>query len=81
MVVLEGMVCGVPVVAYNLPPYREFFTQGMVRVNLGDTTQFSKLVLCLLRDHEYYLSLSKDAHKHSMNYSWDRLFDSIHSHV
>jgi glycosyltransferase involved in cell wall biosynthesis len=45
LAICEAMACGIPVVAYDLPVYREAYSQGMIRVTLGDVDMMSTAVL------------------------------------
>ena len=49
-VAVEAMACGLPVVAYDLPIFREVFPKGMRKVPLEDIEAFSAEVVALLDD-------------------------------
>ncbi|UJX42037.1 glycosyltransferase [Desulfovibrio sp. JY] len=49
-VAVEAMASGLPVVAYDLPIYREIFPTGMVKTPLEDTRAFADAVLCVLNE-------------------------------
>ena len=50
--ICEAMACGLPVVAYDLPVYREIFKEGIVTVPLNDIKRFSEEVIDLLENDE-----------------------------
>ncbi len=49
-VAVEAMASGLPVVAYDLPIYREIFPTGMIKTALEDEATFAAEVLSLLDD-------------------------------
>ena len=49
-VAVEAMASGLPVVAYDLPIYREIFPTGMVKTPLDDVRTFADAVLAILDD-------------------------------
>ena len=49
-VAVEAMASALPVVAYDLPIYREIFPTGMVKTKLGDIAAFAGAVLAVLED-------------------------------
>jgi glycosyltransferase involved in cell wall biosynthesis len=69
--ICEAMATGLPVVAYDLPPYREFFTEGLVTVKLGDYESFAHAILRLLSDENYRLEMGKKAVRIATQYTWD----------
>jgi len=71
--VCEAMACGLPVVLYDLPVYREIFTQGIITVPLNDTKRFSTEVIDLLEDDEKRLALGEKAKAQASRYDWDNV--------
>jgi glycosyltransferase involved in cell wall biosynthesis len=71
--VCEAMACGLPVIAWNLPVYREIFPQGMITVPFGNFKRFAEMTLKLLEDSELRHSMSKDALGIASKYSWDKV--------
>ena len=69
--VCEAMACGLPVVAYNLPVFKEVFPEGLVSVKIGDYHSFSEAILELLTDKEKYDKLKSEAVKIALKYDWD----------
>jgi glycosyltransferase involved in cell wall biosynthesis len=58
---LEGMACGLPVVAYDLPVYRAIFRAGMVTAPLHDYNRLAEQILALLTDDARRNSLAAQA--------------------
>ena len=69
--ICEAMACGLPVVAYDLPVYREIFKQGIATVPLKDFKRFSEEVINLLENYEERLILGKKARSQATLYDWD----------
>lgn len=62
MAAAEAMAAGIPVVAYDLPPYREVFPNAFVTVAVGDVEAMSKAVLEFLQDKDKYEIWQKKGH-------------------
>ena len=71
--IAEAMACGLPVVAYDLPAYREFFPQGMTRVPVGDRRAFAAAIIRLLTDKTFYREQCQAAVATVARYDWDRV--------
>ena len=69
--ICEAMACGLPVVAYDLPVFREIFKQGIITVPLNDIRRFSEEVIDLLEDDGKRFALSKKAEVQASKYDWD----------
>lgn len=72
-VILEAMACGLPVVAYDLSPYKEFFNHGLVTVPKGNIPEFSQKVLELLNNPKSAEILGKQGKALSKKYDWDEI--------
>lgn len=59
--VLEGMACGLPVVAYDLAAYRGIYDAGMARVETGNVAQLAEEIISLLGDEARRARLSGEA--------------------
>ena len=70
MAVLEAMAVGLPVVAWDLPVYREVFPIGLVRVPVGDRRGFVEAVLSLLGDERLAMSIVVEASNLPATYDW-----------
>jgi glycosyltransferase involved in cell wall biosynthesis len=77
MVALEAMACGLPVVAYELPIFKEIYTKGMLRVPIGDVASFADVLLDLLQDKEKREKLGRDAFELASRYTWDKTANDI----
>ncbi len=71
--IAEAMACGLPVVAYDLPVYREIFPQGMIRVPLNDIKRFSEETLNLLENDETRNILGKKGQTQVTIYDWSHV--------
>ena len=74
--ILEAMASGLPVVAWNLPVYREIFQEGMIRVEIGSVNEFAKAVITLLQDEKVRQTRSQISRRISASYSWDNIADN-----
>ncbi len=52
MVALEGLACGVPVIAYDLEIYKEIFEQHLITVPVDDITGLAQAILENLSQHK-----------------------------
>lgn len=71
--ILEAMACGLPVVAWDLPVYREVFSKGVIRIPIGNTKEFAKAILSLLEDEQLHKDISREAKEISQRYDWDKI--------
>jgi len=67
---VEAMACGLPVIAWNLPVFKEVFPLGMIQLPIGEISLFAEAVLKLLDNDEFYSALSAEAEKHVQNFDW-----------
>ena len=72
IVPMECLSAGLPVVAYNLPVYRESISSSKAFrvVPLGDKERFASEVISVLK---HYLQLSREALKWEPAYTWDAI--------
>lgn len=52
LAICEALACGVPVVAYNLPAYREAYKDGIIFIRFKDIKQFAENILYLLQNED-----------------------------
>jgi glycosyltransferase involved in cell wall biosynthesis len=69
--IAEAMTCSLPVIAYDLPVYKEIFSQGMVTVPMFNLQNFSAEILNLLENDEKARALGKKGRAHVATYDWD----------
>jgi glycosyltransferase involved in cell wall biosynthesis len=67
----EAMACGLPVVAYDLPAYKEIFTQGIVTVPMRDTKSFSNEIINLLENDKKRNILGEKGRIQVTMYDWE----------
>lgn len=70
--VLEAMACGLPVVAWDLPVYREIFKKGMIRVPLGGHKQVAAAIIGLLSDEKKRAEMGQEAKSLAQEYDWEQ---------
>jgi glycosyltransferase involved in cell wall biosynthesis len=71
LVACEAMACGIPVVAYDLPIYREAFAGAIRTVPHSDIGAFSQAVVELLRNNYDYERLREKGLVVAANFDWD----------
>lgn len=81
MVVLEALACGIPVIAYDLPPYREFFYRGMIRVPIKDINRFASDILKLLNNDDLRQKIVIEGQELVLKYNWDNVARLINDRI
>jgi glycosyltransferase involved in cell wall biosynthesis len=71
--ILEAMSCGLPVVAWALPVYKEIFAKGIITVPVGHFEEMAQNILNLLANDELLKKMSDDALKVASKYSWSEI--------
>lgn len=76
-VLLEAMVAGLPVVAYDLPVFREFLNDGEhgYLVPLNDHRQMADRLLKLLRNDPLRREISRRNVEYTQRFTWERATD------
>lgn len=68
--VLEALVAGLPVVAWDLDVYNEHFATGLVQVPEGDVCAFGSAVGEVLRHPELRLKVLAEASSYAKRFDW-----------
>ncbi len=71
MAVGEALACGVPVVTYDLPVFRETFKKALLTVPCFDIKSMKKRVLNVLQNEKQYTIVS-DGKKIVAQFSWEK---------
>ena len=77
IVALEAMGCGLPVIAYDLPAFRDVYQKGVITVPLGAYNKFADKVLTLLRDDVLYGEVRRDALEIASMYDWNDIAEEF----
>jgi len=73
IVAVEAMACGLPVLAWDLPVFREIFPNGLIRFSKGDISEFASTVLNLLCNDALLNSIGKQALETAKKYDWNQV--------
>ena len=71
MAICEAMACGVPVIAWDLPVYKELFPKGIILVPTGDIRDFADRVIGLLDNGQMLQRMAEEAIMTASRYDWD----------
>lgn len=77
MVAAEAMASGLPVVAYDLPIFREIYPVGMLKSPIGDVNKLANNIIDLLQNDDKRIRISEEAFKLSKKFSWEKTAESI----
>lgn len=73
MAAAEAMAFGIPVVGFNLKAYESYYSQGMLKVSVGDLSAFANLIIKLLKDDTLRDKEGKNAEKMIFSsWSWNK---------
>jgi len=73
MSVVEAMACAVPVVAWDLPVYREVFSNGLISVEKGNISLFGQKVVEILKDDRIALEVGRTSKQMAGMYDWAKV--------
>ena len=77
--IVEAMACGTPVVAWNLPVYKELFDGVIITIPLGNQQAFAEVIVTLLSstkmESNSYMLLP--AHQCAQRYSWSSVSEDM----
>jgi glycosyltransferase involved in cell wall biosynthesis len=77
MVASEALACGLPVVAYDLPVYRTIYTQGVIKVPIGDQQNFACQLIEILKDENLRKQLAQEAVDLASHWKWDKVYEDF----
>ena len=69
--VAEAMSCGLPVVAYDLPTYKEVFEDKIITVPAGDVDAVAKKVILLLENSKFSREIGQKGREFIKKYDWN----------
>jgi glycosyltransferase involved in cell wall biosynthesis len=75
IVIAEAMACGLPVISYNLPVYKEIYNDYLLSVKIEKREKFAKIVINLLNNKEKRDKLSRSSQKFIKKCDWDELYE------
>jgi len=73
MAVAEALAAGLPVVAYDLPSYREVFPNAFPTVKIGDTAAMAQMILNLLQNESDHRSWREKGYNVVQRYDLDQI--------
>jgi glycosyltransferase involved in cell wall biosynthesis len=71
--IAEAMVCSLPVIAYNLPIYREIFGDKLITVPLGDVNAMAGQIIFLLNNPKIAQEIGNSNKEFIKKYSWEEV--------
>lgn len=71
--IAEAMACDLPVVAFDLPVYREVFPEGIARIKSWDKKIFADKIVEFLKNPAKRLKLAKLGAGVVKRYSWEKI--------
>jgi glycosyltransferase involved in cell wall biosynthesis len=75
--ICEAMACKLPVVAYNLPVYKEWFGDSIMRAKIGNIFDLKDKILLLLEDNNLRDRMGVKGLKRAGKYSFDSIANQM----
>ncbi|MEJ7653658.1 MAG: glycosyltransferase [Chloroflexia bacterium] len=77
IVLLEAMLAGLPIVAYDLPVFRQFVSHGLhgLFAPLADHERLAECILALLNDEELRTEISRANTEYVGEFEWEQAAD------
>ena len=69
---VQALACGLPVIAYDLPSFREIYRKGMIRVEKGDVKKLAEAIITLMENEVMREKLSRQALEQAGEYDWEK---------
>jgi glycosyltransferase involved in cell wall biosynthesis len=79
--VAEAMACSLPVVAYDLPAYREVFSDAFLAVPVGDTNTMASKIALLLQNPEMAIKVGCAGKNYVKRYNWGTVAEKELSNI
>lgn len=73
MTIAEASACSVPSIVWDLPVFDEVFEDTIIKIEKGNTKEFAKQIITLLKDNAFRISFGKKAHKFIQKYDWNNI--------
>jgi glycosyltransferase involved in cell wall biosynthesis len=73
--IAEAMACGLPVVAYDLPVYKEVFEDKLITVPVGNIDAMAERVVFLLENPKVASKIGKESREFVWKYDWKTVIE------
>lgn len=74
--ICEAMACKLPVIAYDLPQFNEYYRKGIILVEKKDVKKLSMNIKILLADANMQEKLGMAAFEQAKEYTWDKAVEA-----
>jgi len=79
--IMEALACGLPVIVYNLPFYKEIYNDILYEVELNNVEEFAKKLIKLLENPSILNKNIIEGKKISNNYSWEKVIKNEFEYI